>query len=84
MALIVHGIIVLDLELREGSRFCLPSSAIKSLVTQTKVLSSTRWREGVFLGYALFFVSGDVQYDKGVYFCTYLTDLYDFCVILYK
>ena len=51
---IVQGIIVLDLEVREGGRFFLPTCSIRSLVTPKKVLSSTRRGEAVFLGHALF------------------------------
>ena len=69
---------VLDLELRECGRIFLPSSSIKFLEAPKKVLSSFCWGCGYFWATPFFSVSGDVQRDKCVYLCTYLTDLYDF------
>ena len=57
---IVQGIIVLDLEQREGSRFVLPSCSIRSLVTPKKILSSTRWGGGGIFGPRPFLLSTEM------------------------
>ena len=82
--LIAQGIIVLDLELRDGSRIFSPSSCIRFLVTHKKSLKLNSLGEmGVFWATPFFGLSGYVQCEKSVYLYTYLTVLDDFCVILY-
>ena len=81
---LVEGIIIRDLELREGSRFFFTKFLQKVSSNTNKVLSSARWGGVIFGPRPFFGVSEDVQCDKSVHLCTYLTGLYDFCVISYR
>ena len=64
-----HYCTLLDVVLRDGSRIFLPRSSIRSLVSPKNSLKLNSLGGGVFLGHALFTISGDVQCDKSVHLC---------------